>query len=364
MLTCITSFEVYLRVFHNTSQNIVENMGFLPETSTKQHLLIHQLQGAGWSETKQSKVDLVNASNHTVNSTKPSHAVDTKASGDYTVNTTASGDRTNDSMDSINKKFSDFNSDSNGKNTADPIQQLPICTSQQRLQHIKKYLDLLGNGYKQHQTWHWLVNDAKKLIYCPILKIASSTLIRLMAIMTEKGRRHPETMVTDMHVPKHLSSFGLRVISNISELDTIVGYRKFIVLRHPYDRLVSAYNDRVLRNQYHADIVHRALNSTEYITFSSFIDAILLHGAFNDHWMPYADACMLRHIDYDDVIRVESFQHDIQPVLDYTGMTLEDILSPTVTTHSLRLKNTRTKTNQTKVANTKLQVLNKNRIVG
>ena len=79
------------------------------------------------------------------------------------------------------------------------------------------------------------------------------------------------------------------------------------------------------------------------------------HGAFNDHWMPYADTCMLEHIDYDDVIRLESFQHDLQPIVEYTGMTIEDVLSPSVTVNVNRVKNARTKVHQTFVEPAKLQ---------
>ena len=39
--------------------------------------------------------------------------------------------------------------------------------------------------------------------------------------------------------------FGLRIVDERS-LHTIAGYRKFVVVRHPLDRFVSAFNDKIL----------------------------------------------------------------------------------------------------------------------
>ena len=45
--------------------------------------------------------------------------------------------------------------------------------------------------------------------------------------------------------PDTQKRFGLRIVKERS-LQTIAVYRKFVVIRHPLDRFVSAFNDKIL----------------------------------------------------------------------------------------------------------------------
>ena len=61
--------------------------------------------------------------------------------------------------------------------------------------------------------------------------------------------------------------------------------------------------------------------TTATTLFQQFTQAVL--GGFSDaHWNPYADGrCRFGDVDYDDVIRLESFRHDFEPVATgYLGL--------------------------------------------
>ena len=135
--------------------------------------------------------------------------------------------------------------------------------------------------------------------------------------------------------------FGLRIVDERS-LHTISGYRKFVVIRHPLDRFVSAFNDKILtpRSQ-DAAFRQRMLtflngtfsNATEFRRFSKAI----LRGHDDEHWHPLADRCRLDVVDYDDIIRMESFRHDLELMMTgYLAMNWSSVLQ---TTHNVKRQN-------------------------
>ena len=112
-------------------------------------------------------------------------------------------------------------------------------------------------------------------------------------------------------------SYGLRRVDQQS-LHTITNHRKIVVIRHPLDRLVSAFNDKVLsptydeyRRKIHDWLRGQHSNAT---LFQQFTRAVL-SDLRDDHWDSYADACHFDSVDYDDVIRLESFRHDFEPIV-------------------------------------------------
>ena len=230
------------------------------------------------------------------------------------------------------------------KRHSKPHQPLRICSTKQRLSHINKQIRLMG--YTSDSKGKLLVNDDTNLAYCPIAKMASSTLSRFMVMQTEKARKDPTTMKKNIHDKKRRLSFGLRFV-NRSQLHTIEGHRKFMAVRHPFDRLVSVYKSRVMGNQKSAKLIRKTLgiDKTVCITFRLFVDALLL-GAHNTHWKPYGGNCLLEQIAYDNVIRLETFQHDVKPILNYAGLTVEDILTERITTNNKRAKNAHKVKNQ------------------
>ena len=44
------------------------------------------------------------------------------------------------------------------------------------------------------------------------------------------------------------------------------------------------------------------------------------------HFQPFARDCGFSHVDYDDVIRIESYRHDFEPVVRYTGSNMSVVL--------------------------------------
>lgn len=130
---------------------------------------------------------------------------------------------------------------------------------------------------------------------------------------------------------------------------------KFMVVRSPYDRLVSAFYDRVIGSQKRPsrsnwqtrrrEIIRKfRVNATEEEieaavnpTFEEFLKWILYryqirmgtidtpdtpvllksNGSF--HWDPFWNLCDVCNVGYDYILRTETLSYDSQPVLTHLG---------------------------------------------
>lgn len=208
------------------------------------------------------------------------------------------------------------------------------------------------------------VDKSRRILYCAIPKVATSSVKLAMALMTGRVNRTtaPAAGFHYGSYPVH-SSGWLRSVG-IFSLDYLIdnesrwlkgvwpSLRKFIVVRHPLERLVSAYVDKfTLRNRYSDYFQHRygrritrmyrnnvsaaAANSIfvgrddnsaggggggggghdvsfrEFVRFLSDRRIPCVHRA-NPHWMAYHDLCHPCFIDYDFVVHFENLADEMR----------------------------------------------------
>ena len=108
--------------------------------------------------------------------------------------------------------------------------------------------------------------------------------------------------------------------------DNLSNYTKFMVVRHPMDRLLSSYRDKmrggdVTFNGYAKSVVQQfredRTNIDMFPTFQEFISLVLssLPLAGNPHWSKYFYKCDPCRIEYDYVLKLETMDHDMDMML-------------------------------------------------
>ena len=133
------------------------------------------------------------------------------------------------------------NSCSDGTDGSNANVNIRTCTPLERKNHVKSMCDILVRSNKRKVDF--LVSDEHKLAFCNIPKISSSAWKSIMMVSTKIGRRLPKP--SGAHSPAQLFKRGLRETSNLTSIEDHI---KFMIVRHPLDRLLSAYYDKMYRN--------------------------------------------------------------------------------------------------------------------
>ena len=146
----------------------------------------------------------------------------------------------------------------------------------------------------------------------------------------------------EVHNFDYLHSHGIRRLSTYSEDEIhkrLKTYFKFLVVRHPMERLVSAFRSKFGRQtgvqsafeRYASEIRNQGNNSE--LSFSNFVEYISSahrhhyeskkyeSGAryLEPHWAQYSTLCHPCHIDYDYIVKFETMREDAAYVLSKLG---------------------------------------------
>jgi len=215
------------------------------------------------------------------------------------------------------------------------------------LQTCKKYGDVLKapEMLSKRNTLIWDLKDG--LIYCRIAKVASST-------WTTNMLRLDETFNADLPESKRwLKEFGAREneafrkypVPETEKLrrKALDSATKFLVVRHPMDRLVSSYLDKVADTSKepnllkHRDVKNAILESAgkkpelgTVPTFPEFIDYVLeetkdLHSPRDWKgvmtWKSYFSKCLPCDVKYDVIMKLETHTEDEKWLINTRNLT-------------------------------------------
>ena len=104
-------------------------------------------------------------------------------------------------------------------------------------------------------------------------------------------------------------------------------YTKFLVVRHPFTRLVSSYQDKIKNpkaNKHIQDNILQNLSPNQqnkhapYPYFQDFIEKVLDKDwkHYKDrNWQTFDSICQPCHVKYDYVLKLESIESELLPIL-------------------------------------------------
>ena len=222
------------------------------------------------------------------------------------------------------------------------IQEIGLMTKQvQRQRQMKRVCKLLESGFYNHTKYYsikqsdyggLLSDHYHRFMYCPIKKVSSSSWNYFFKSMIDREiesrqlwmKKHPGdwSRLSKRWGILNNSGFGPALDSAVDP-EALKGYFKFIMVRHPLDRLASAYLDKV--------VGHRS--KVETIDFEKFLIVTTLTPEQDDdwlpeyvnkdnrHWYPYVQTCHPCSAHFDFIAHVETLQEDVKEILPKLNAT-------------------------------------------
>lgn len=191
---------------------------------------------------------------------------------------------------------------------------------------MRRPLETLSKEDKRTLLSHLIVEPRHKLLYCYVPKVACTnwkdTIRQLQSSGSEVAQwvQHNE---------------GLRMLSSYSEEDTeyiLRNFFKFLFVRHPLSRLLSAFKDKFrnepyIMKRYGVDIVkecRQAFDATieqtdgSDVSFAEFVCYLMKHPVeeFNEHWMPAFKLCQPCSVTYDFIGKYENLEEEANTILE------------------------------------------------
>jgi hypothetical protein len=205
------------------------------------------------------------------------------------------------------------------------------CTQAVRVSHIQEVcksfpgardpVSPLPKSMLQIVAPNILVSDQFGVLFCINWKTGSSSLKSVLLNNSHlTSFDEAATLTSDL---RPLSDFPLSGVRY-----RLQHYFNVIMVRHPLDRLVSAYNDKLnmdtdYRERLGQNIIKKyRLNVTDSdfakgrgVGFEQFLRYIL-DGEKDGHWAGYGNRCFPCQLDYQYVMRTESMERDLGFIID------------------------------------------------
>ncbi|XP_036252438.1 carbohydrate sulfotransferase 9 isoform X2 [Molothrus ater] len=178
------------------------------------------------------------------------------------------------------------------------------------------------------------VEDRHKVLYCEVPKAGCSNWKRVLMVLSGLAASANNISHDDVHYGKHLrklDSYDLKGIYTRLNM-----YTKFIFVRDPMERLVSAFRDKfehpnsyyhpvfgkaiIKKYRHHAD--EEALKTGSGVKFKEFIQYLLdSHRpiGMDIHWEQVSKLCYPCLINYDFIGKFETLEEDANYFLQLVG---------------------------------------------
>ncbi|XP_071549737.1 carbohydrate sulfotransferase 11-like isoform X2 [Panulirus ornatus] len=205
-----------------------------------------------------------------------------------------------------------------------------------------KSLSKLVNA--RRYLYNLLVDDRHKAIYCYVPKVACTNWKRLMMILSGRTNETNPLNISS-HIPHEEGVLtrlsGTRIKSSVLRYKLRM-YTKFLIVRHPLERLVSAYRNKLVKNstsaadfkrrygvsimkKYRKGVSAQNISKSGHgITFPEFVNYLVETGqdslqSLNEHWAPYVDLCHPCTIKYNIIGKYETLDEDSEYILRKIG---------------------------------------------
>ncbi|XP_069702655.1 carbohydrate sulfotransferase 11-like [Periplaneta americana] len=203
----------------------------------------------------------------------------------------------------------------------------PAADAYQR-EKITKICSQATDDLTLPRSRHFLVNHEHKLLYCWIHKVASTSWIAFFSHLANRT-----------HIEEYYREINILSPKNQEELEEVTrnkDYYKLMIVRHPFQRLVSAYRDRIedtsrftsqawiyvprifsltrpsLNISHIFNTSHHQPTLSIVPSFEEFVQWLIMitPTKYDVHWNRYTDHCNPCAVHYNTVIKMDNFTYE------------------------------------------------------
>lgn len=210
----------------------------------------------------------------------------------------------------------------------------------QRLREICEQLNEMGevpSAISRRCYSHLYVNDDYKFIFCWMPKLACTNWKRIFMTLSDKFPNKDYVMNAMPHKLVHIN-WGkyvkpLRSFPKSEIQHRLQTYKKLIFVRDPFERILSAYNDKIAQNDSGSSIkaakriiVSKRTDGTpkwvtpQFLEYVKYLTDPDTSKNYNPHWAKYVDLCQPCLIQYDFIGTFEESEKDIEGALKYMAI--------------------------------------------
>ncbi|XP_067002353.1 carbohydrate sulfotransferase 11 [Anabrus simplex] len=225
----------------------------------------------------------------------------------------------------------------------------------ERRRHLKEACSMLGldvpgnDSLHRPNPWEFFVNRPHHIVWCNVFKAASTSWMYNFNVLAGYS---PKFLQNSKLVPLNLAR---RRYSRPSLHDLQVALNdsiSFLIVRHPLERLLSAYRDKLeysLPHTLHQKLGNQIIlkyrtgapkiipigrksyrKNPRWPTFPEFVNYLVdVHKKgepFDMHWTPITEFCTPCQVDFDIICKFETLQEDQNYLIHLAR--LQDIIRP------------------------------------
>ncbi|XP_067683815.1 carbohydrate sulfotransferase 14-like [Haliotis asinina] len=184
------------------------------------------------------------------------------------------------------------------------------------------------------RAYHKIIVDHQyKVLYCEIPKVATTNWKRVFLMLSSKMSPSLKLNMKpgDIHHRYEKYTTFLSALQPVEIDEVLKTYYKFVFVREPFERLLSAYLNKLVASRegmfasFGRSIVKKYRNNSRnkdpHPSFSEFLEYVVKTNTLtlNEHWQLQEDLCQVCNIKYDLIGKYEELQTTAQAILDHIG---------------------------------------------